>query len=353
MNFSSDNVTPAAPEILEALARGNTGAEMPYGADAASERLEPLFAELFETEVRVFPVATGTAANVLSLAVMTPPYGAIYCHQDSHINSDECGAPELYTGGAKLVAMAGAHGKITAADLAARLEGAGAGVVHHVQPAAISITQASEAGTVYTVDEIAAIGEIARAHGLGLHMDGARFANAVAGLGCAPADITWRVGVDALSFGATKNGALAAEAIVLFRPELAETMGYRRKRGGHLFSKMRVLSLQLEAYLEGGRWLDFARHANDMAAGLAAGLDGLAGATILHPVEANEIFATLPAAMIDGLLAEGFMFYRWGDEATPTVRLVTAYDTREEDVRAFTAAAARLAGDSPAGRKRA
>jgi threonine aldolase len=353
MNFASDNVTPAAPEILEALARGNEGAAMPYGADAATERLEPLFAELFETEVKIFPVATGTAANVLSLAVMTPPYGAIYCHRESHINSDECGAPELYTGGAKLVAMEGAHGKITADDLAARLAGAGAGDVHHVQPAAISITQASEAGTVYTADEIAAIGDLARSHGLGLHMDGARFANAVAALGCAPADITWRAGVDALSFGATKNGALAAEAIVLFKPELAETMGYRRKRGGHLFSKMRALSLQLEAYLEGGRWLAFARHANEMAAELASGLDGLAGVAILHPVEANEIFLTLPAALADGLLAEGFMFYRWGDEAVPTARLVTGFDTKREDVRAFIATAARLAGDVPAGRKRA
>ncbi len=354
MNFSSDNVTPAAPEIIEALAAGNHGPAMPYGNDEASARLEPLFAELLETDVRVFPVATGTAANVLSLAVMTPPWGAIYCHAESHIATDECGAPELYTGGAKLVTMAGVHGKIAPGDLSDALASAGAGVVHHVQPAAVSLTQASEAGTVYSADETAAIAEIARANGLGLHVDGARFANAVAGLGCAPADITWRAGVDALSFGATKNGALAAEAVVLFKPELAETIEYRRKRGGHLFSKMRFLTLQLEAYLEGGRWLDFARHANAMAAEMARGLAGLPGVDILHPVEANEIFATLPAAAVDGLRKEGFGFYTLGGtDAAPLVRLVTAFDTKPEDVRAFTTTAARLAAEAGPDRKSA
>ncbi|MDH3793082.1 MAG: beta-eliminating lyase-related protein, partial [Rhodospirillales bacterium] len=246
-NFCSDNTAGASPQILEALARAAAGKVMPYGNDDLTRRVEARLREVFETDCAVFPVATGTAANVLGLSVMTPPYGAVYCHKDSHINVDECGAPEFFTGGAKLVTLDGAHGKLTPEILAGAI--GGVGDVHHVQPAAISLTQASEAGTLYTPEEVAAIGDLARQHGLGLQMDGARFANALVALGCSPAEITWRAGVDALAFGATKNGALAAEAVVLFKPELARTFAYRRKRGGHLFSKMRFLSAQLDAYL--------------------------------------------------------------------------------------------------------
>jgi threonine aldolase len=342
VSFTSDNASGVAPEILQALAEANSGPAMPYGADAITQRVSARLAEVFETEVTVFPVATGTAANSLSLSVMVPPYGAVYCHELAHIHVDECGAPEFYTGGAKLVPLAGAHGKFDAQTLSAAIEGAGN--VHAVQPAAVSITQASEAGTIYTPAEIAALSEVARANGLGLHMDGARFANALVAGNHSPAELTWKSGVDALSFGATKNGALGAEAVVLFKPALADTFAYRRKRGGHLFSKMRFLSAQIEAYLRDDLWLRNARHANAMAGQLASGLGKISGVGLCHPVEANEIFARMPEAMIAGLQAKGFVFYRWGAPAACEVRLVTSFETDPKDVAAFVSAAASLAG---------
>lgn len=339
VNFCSDNVVGAAPEILEALSAVNAGPAMPYGDDAVTARLQARFREVFETDCRVFPVATGTAANVLGLSVMTPPYGAIYCHRDSHINVDECGGPELYTGGAKLVALPGADAKLAAGPLAEVLAGSGAGVVHHVQPAAISLSQASEAGAVYRPEEVAAIADLARQHKLGLQMDGARFGNALAFLGCSPAEASWKAGVDVLAFGATKNGCLCAEAVVVFKPELAETMEYRRKRGGHLFSKMRFLSAQLEAYLAGDLWLKLARHANDRARTLAQGLAALPGAELLHPVEANEIFVRLPGGLAEALRGRGFAFYDWPAGGPGAVRLIAAFNTPAEAVEAFLAAA--------------
>jgi threonine aldolase len=352
MNFSSDNVTGAAPEILAALARANEGAVPSYGADPLTAGVEKRLAELFEHEVAAFPVATGTAANALALATLTPPWGAVYAHAESHIEVDECGAPEFYTGGAKLVLLPGADGKIAADELAARLPG-GKGVVHHVQPAAVSLTQATEAGTVYSAAEIGAIAEMAKRHGLAVHMDGARFANAVVSLGCRPADLTWRVGVDALSFGATKNGALAAEAVVFFDRARAQEFEFRRKRAGHLFSKMRFLAAQLDAYLADELWRRNAAHANRAASRLAAALAGLPGARLRHPVQANEVFVELPEPVIGGLLGDGFRFYRWPDEASRCIRLVTAFDTAEAEIDAFLAAARRhgAAGNSdPAGR---
>ncbi len=340
MNFSSDNVTGVAPEIMAALVAANDGAAISYGNDEYTQRLEVKFSELFETDVTVFLVATGSAANALALSVMTPPFGAIYCHAESHINLDECGAPEFYTGGAKLVTLPGSHGKISADNLALALKKAGAGVVHHVQPAAVSITQATEAGTVYKPDEIQRIAGVTRAHNLSLHMDGARFANALVSLGCKPADITWRAGVDVLSFGATKNGAMAAEAVVFFKRELAETFAFRRKRSGHLFSKMRFLSAQLEAYITDDLWLKNAAHANLMAAKLSAGLTSFPGVKLCHPVEINEIFIQLPEAVLQKLFAEGFQFYRWDGEDSTTLRLVTAFNTKEEDVNALIKVAA-------------
>ncbi|HEX9790921.1 MAG TPA: low specificity L-threonine aldolase [Kiloniellales bacterium] len=342
VSFTSDNASGVAPEILQALVEANSGPAMPYGADAITQRVSARLAEVFETEVTVFPVATGTAANSLSLSVMVPPYGAVYCHELAHIHVDECGAPEFYTGGAKLVPLAGAHGKFDAQTLSAAIEGAGN--VHAVQPAAVSITQASEAGTIYSPAEIAALSEVARANGLGLHMDGARFANALVAGNHSPAELTWKSGVDALSFGATKNGALGAEAVVLFKPALADTFAYRRKRGGHLFSKMRFLSAQIEAYLRDDLWLRNARHANAMAGQLASGLGKISGVGLCHPVEANEIFARMPEAMIAGLQAKGFVFYRWGAPAACEVRLVTSFETDPKDVAAFVSAAASLAG---------
>ncbi len=341
VNFCSDNTAGAAPEIMRALEAANGGTATPYGNDDLTRRVQARLAEVFETEVAAFPVATGTAANALALSLMTPPYGAVYCAAQAHIQVDECGAPEFYTGGAKLMPMDAPQGKILPEDLSEAI--VDAGVVHAVQPAAISLTQASEAGTVYTPDEVGAISEIARQHALGLHMDGARFANAVASLGCSPAEASWKAGVEALSFGATKNGAFAAEAVVLFKPGLSESFAYRRKRGGHLFSKMRFLSAQLDAYLEDELWLRNACHANAMAERLAKGLGALPGVELLYPVEANEIFARLPEAAIAGLLSQGFEFYRWGDPTKSEVRLVTAFNTDPDDVETFLSAAHALA----------
>ena len=337
MNFRSDNVTGIAPEILAAIVAANEGTAPSYGADAVTERLVQRIAALFEHDVAVFPLATGTAANALALATLTPPWGAIYCHEAAHIQTDECGAPEFFGGGAKLLPLSGADAKLAPATVAAAM--IEPGVVHHVQPAAISISEATEAGTLYRPDEIAALGALARRHGLGLHMDGARFANAVAALGCSPAELTWRAGVDVLSLGATKNGALAAEAVVFFEPKKAAEFGFRRKRGGHLFSKMRFLSAQLEAYLTDDLWLRHAAHANRMAARLSGGLAALPGARLRHPTEANEVFIELPDVVIDALAAAGCGFYRWGGAASSCLRLVTAFDTRAADVDACIATA--------------
>jgi len=343
MNFRSDNVTGVAPEIMAALAEANVGAVTSNRDDPITERLSRRFAEVFEREVAVFPVATGTAANALALATMVPPYGVIYGHREAHIQVDECGAPEFFSGGAKLLMLDGADGKIDAGDLEAVVAVGGKGGVHHAQPAAVSLTQATEAGTIYKIDEIGGIAEICRRHGLALHMDGSRFANAAVSLNRSPADLTWKAGVDALSFGATKNGALAAEAVVFFDPAKAADFAFRRKRGGHLFSKMRFLSAQLDAYLAGGLWLRNARHANAMAARLSEGLARLPRARLRHPTEANEVFAELPEPVIRGLLAEGFEFYRWGGESSTCVRLVTAFNTEAGSVEALLAAARRLA----------
>jgi threonine aldolase len=333
MNFASDNVTGIAPEIMAAMVAANEGTAMPYGNDDMSQRLTAQFSELFETAVTVFPVATGTAANALALSVMVPAYGAVYCHTDAHIHLDECGAPEFYTGGAKLVLLPGQNGKMLAADLDQALAKSGRGDVHSVQPAAVSVTQATEAGTVYSVEEVQAIAHVAHHYDLHVHMDGARFANAVVSLGCTPAEITWRAGVDVLSFGATKNGAMAAEAVVFFNPSLSTTVGYRRKRAGHLFSKMRFLSAQLSAYLTNDLWLTNAVQANRMAERVVKGLEGVPDVRLIHPVEANEIFVEFSEAIAQGLLSEGFQFYH---QRTPTgaiaARLVTAFNTSDPDV---------------------
>ena len=346
MNFCSDNVTGCAPEILEALARANRGPAMPYGDDELTKAVERRLAEIFEREVAVFLVATGSSANALALSCLTPPFGAIYCHPLAHVAVDECGAPEFYSGGAKVVGVPGAHGKLTAADLDAVLKASGRGMVHHVQAAAISLGQATEAGTIYRPEEIGAIAEVARRHQVRLHVDGARFANALVAQNASVADLTWRAGVDAVSFGASKNGAMAAEAVVFFDKELAAEMPYRRKRGGHLFSKMRFLAAQFDAYLTDDLWLRHARHANAQARLLADGLAKLPGARLLHPVEANEIFIALPEPMIAGLEQAGFAFYRWIEEGPGILRLVTAFNTDPAHVTAFLDKARELAKSS-------
>jgi len=342
MNFASDNTAGISPEILAALAAANEGAVGSYGADPITARLEAKLARIFEHEVAVFPVATGTAANALALAAVTPPWGAVLCHPLAHIACDEANAPEFYTGGAKLVPVAGADGKIAAADLAALLPG-DLGNVHHAQPAAVSLTQATECGTAYRPEEISQIATLAHRHGLAVHMDGARFANALVHLDVSPADMTWRAGVDVLSFGATKNGALGAEAIVFFDRTRARELPFRRKRAGHLFSKMRFLSAQLDAYVTNDLWLKNARHANAAAARLAEGLVRLPGVRLHYPVEANELFVELPETVISGLFAAGAQFHRWQGPASTCVRLVTAWNTADADVADFLAIASRLA----------
>lgn len=336
MNFISDNTTSVCPEVFEALLRVNPGTALGYGEDEVTRRMARAFDEVFETHVTVFPVATGTAANALAFSVLTPPWGAIYCHEHAHVAVDECGAPEFFTGGAKLITLGGAHGKLNPADLDATIARLSKGDPHQVQPAAVSLTQATEAGTVYTLADVAALVEVARRHGLAVHLDGARLANAVSFLGCTPAEMTWRVGVDVLSFGATKNGALAAEAVVFFREELVRDFVYRRKRSGHLFSKMRYISAQLEAYLTDGLWLKNAAHANALAVRLAEGLAALPGITIEHPMEANAVFVRLPDRVMDSLLAHGYTMHGGGNRVT---RLVTAFNTQPSEVDAFLAAA--------------
>ncbi len=345
MNFMSDNAAGAAPEVLAALARANDGTAASYGADEITARLTEKLSTLFEKDVAVFPVATGTAANSLALATLTPHYGAVLCHDGAHIYEDECGAPEFYSGGAKLVPIAGAHGKLMPSSIAATLAHFQRGFVHHVQPAVISLTQATERGTSYTPAEVAAIASVAKKDGMSMHMDGARFANALAFLKCTPAQVTWKAGVDAMSFGVTKNGALAAEAVIFFDPKRAADLDYRRKRGGHLFSKMRFLSAQIEAMLDDGLWLRLAGHANDMAQRLGSGLAHLPGFALEHPVEANEVFARLPSrTAMAALIAAGGKFYPWGPVTDyPLIRLVCSFATREAEVEQFLVAAKRTA----------
>jgi len=347
-NFGSDNMAGISPAIATAIAAAADGLAPPYGHDPITARVESRFRDLFEADLAVFLVQTGTAANGLGLSVLAPPYGAVFCHAIAHVAQDECNAPEFYTGGAKLVSLDGAHGKIHAAGLDAVLQERVAGhrAPHFPPAAALSLTQSTEAGTVYGVHELGEIAAVAKSHGLALHMDGARFANAITSLGCAPADITWRSGIDVLSFGATKNGALAAEAVVVFDPALAESLSYRRKRSGHLVSKMRFLAAQFDAYLADDLWLRNARHANAMAARLGAGFAAIEGARLAFPVEANAVFVEMPAALAARLAEQGFGFYRWGADGR-LARFVTSFATTPGDVDGLIAAARAAAAITP------
>lgn len=333
MRFFSDNAAPVHPKVMAALAEANT-LDTAYDGDARSQALDARLSELFGTDVAALWVPTGTAANCLALAALCPPHGAVVCHRDAHIQNDEGGAPEFYTHGAKLYLADGDGAKLTPATITSVID-AIANDVHRVQPHAISITNATEYGRVYTPDEVAAIGALARDRRLGLHMDGARFANAVATLGCSPAAVTWQAGVDALSFGFVKNGAMSAELLVFFRPELAAATLYRRKRAGLLFSKGRYLAAQVLAMLEDDLWLDNARAANAHAAALAAA----AGARLVHPVEANEVFLRATPDEAAALRAQGFDFYDW---AAGEIRLVTAWDSPADQVALLAAAIGRL-----------
>jgi len=342
MNFRSDNEAGAHPAIIEAVSRAFTaGPVHSYGADQWTQRVEHRLREIFDKpDLCAYPVAVGTAANVLALSCCSPPWGSIFCHPAAHIAAEETNAAEFYSG-ARLVRIDGAAGKIDPKALAEALAQPVYGVVHFSQPSAVSITQATENGTVYAPEEIAALATSAHRHGLKMHMDGARFANALSFVGCSPAELSWKAGIDVLSLGATKNGAMSAEVVVFFRAELARDFEYRRKRGGHLFSKMRLLSSQLDAYFADGLWLDNARHANAMARRLVAGLTPLKGTSLLYPVEANEIFAVLPAPMHDALQDAGAQYHPWPSDrpGERAFRLVTAFDTEPADVDRFLAIA--------------
>lgn len=347
MNLTSDNIAPAHEAVLEALAAANRGPARPYGHDDVNIRVEAMLSEIFERQVAAFLVTTGTAANALSLAQMTPPWGAAIGHAEAHVMHDECGAPEFFTNGAKMVGAPGLDGRLTPASLSALLARDFWTPPTHVTPAALTLSQATEAGTVYRPGEIAALAEIAREKNLRVHMDGARFANAVVSTRATPAELTWKAGVEALSFGFTKNGAMAAEAIVLFAPDLVQNLAERRKRGGHTWSKGRFVAAQIEALLTEGLWLDLARAANARAAELALGLQAR-DLRLAFPVEANEVFVWLPASLHEALKAKGAAYYVWtsqsiaperqGREGEVIARLITSFATTAEEVSGFLAA---------------
>jgi threonine aldolase len=341
IDYRSDNTGRAAPQLLEALIGANQGTALGYGGDTWTASLQQRFSELFETAVRVFPVATGTAANALALASLAPSWGIVYCSEVAHINTAEANATGFFGGGIKLTAIGGAHGKIGAGPLAEALAAIAPGQLHRGQPAAVSLTQATDLGAVYTLDEIRAVARVAKERGLKLHMDGARFANAVARRGCSPADLTWRSGIDVMSFGATKNGGALCDAVVVFSPDIADGLAVQLRRAGQVWSKMRFASAQLMAYVENGLWLDMARASNATAARIAAELRDVPAARLLAPVEANEIFLELPGAVMDALEADGFQFYR---RTKTLARFVCRFDTTEAEADALVAALRRYLG---------
>ncbi len=345
MNFASDNAAGVAPEILAAITASAQLNAPAYGADAYTARAQQALSILFEREVAAFFVSTGTAANALALASLTRPWQAIFCHEEAHIHDDECGAPELFTAGAKLVGIPGLGGKITPEALRVTLDRFALGSTKNVDPGCLSLSQLSEAGTLYRPAEIAALSRIAHDAGLGVHMDGARFANAVAASGASPAELSWRAGVDVLSFGATKNGALACEAVIFFNPAKAAQFAVQRKRGGHTLSKGRFLGAQMEAYLEGGLWLKLAQRANAAAARLTRALSAIPGVRLPWPAQANELFPILPKGMIAPLRAASAQFYEWSSHGVRAeelpgaqevwLRLVCSFETRAEEIDAF------------------
>lgn len=345
MNFTSDNAGPAHPTVLEAVVAANSGHAAAYGADELTARVTARLRDVFEApRAAVYLVATGTAANALALACLCPPWATIFCHAEAHVEVDECGAPEFYTGGAKLVRLRGADARVAPEALERAIAETGRGGVHNVQRGALSLTNATEAGTVYGPDEVGALAEVARSAGVPVHMDGARFANALVATGASPADMTWRAGVDVLSFGGTKNGLMGAEAVILFDPARAWEFELRRKRGGHLFSKHRYLAAQMDAYLDDGLWLDLAGRANARAAELSQGLVATGRVTLLHPTQANAVFAAWPRGRHRAAMEGGAKYYLWphgqaleGSDATAPLgaRLVCNWATLPEDVSEF------------------
>ncbi|MEM6618120.1 MAG: beta-eliminating lyase-related protein [Pseudomonadota bacterium] len=344
MYFASDNAAPAAPEVMAALARANEGYAASYGGDEIMARVTDRIRTIFEApEAAIYLVATGTTANALSLGVLAQPWQAVFCHRHSHVEEDECGAPEFFTGGAKLITLGGADAKIDPAEFRTRAAETGRLGVHNIQRGALTLTNVTELGTLYTVAEISELCGIAHDMGIGTHLDGARFANALAALNCSAADMTWKAGIDVVSFGGTKNGLLGVEAVVIFDPARAWEFELRRKRGGHLFSKHRYLSAQMDAYLEDDLWLRLAAQANAAGARLEEGIKSLPGAHLLHPRGANMLFAGMPRAAHDRARAAGAMYYPWPNDHPAegpadedlTCRLVTSWSSTAEEVDAF------------------
>jgi len=338
MNFLSDTTAPAHPALLDAIAHANGGYAASYGNDPLCQRVEARLKEVFGTDLKVLFTVSGTASNALALSILCPSHGAVLCHDEAHIHRDERGAPEFFTGGAKLIPLPGAHAKIDPAALNATLNSWPQEFVHTTPPRALSVSNLNESGCAYTAAELAALTGPAKAKGLGVHFDGARFANLLAGSGMTPAQASWKAGADILSLGATKNGALAAEAVILF-PSVMDRYGElqaRQKRAGHMVAKMRYVAAQFEAWLTDGLWLDLAGHANAMAGRLGDGLSQIEGVELAHPVDGNEVFVTLPDAVAEKMRAAGAGFYQWPDG---TARLVASWSTREDDVNALLDAA--------------
>lgn len=346
MYFSSDNASPAHPKVMDALVRANEGYAGSYGADLIMDEVRERIRTIFEApDAAVYLVSTGSTANALALASYCPPWGAIYCHRNAHVEEDECGAPEFYTGGAKLVLIGGADAKMDPEDLRKSIAFTARAGVHNVQRGMLSITNVTENGAVYSPAEVAQLAGLAKDYGIPVHMDGARFANALVSSGASPAEMTWRAGVDVLSFGGTKNGLMGVEAVVLFDPAKAWEFELRRKRGGHLFSKHRYLSAQMQAYLQDDLWLAMARDANARGGRLAQGLASVGGASLLHPNDANMVFAAFPRGKHKAARAGGATYYFWPfdqsldgpDDEMLSARLVSSWCTTDEDVDRFLA----------------
>jgi threonine aldolase len=344
MFFASDNWAGAHPAINERLMKESTRFAAAYGTSELDKAIEQKFNEIFEREVAVFFVGTGTAANSLALASISRPGGITFCHSEAHVIEDECGAPIYFSNASRLMPAAGPHGKMLPSNLEAAINRFPPGSIHQGQPMAITMTQATEAGTIYTLDEIEQISRIAKRHNLPLHMDGARFANALTALDATPAEMTWKRGVDILSVGGTKNGCWCAEAIVYMDPKMAEDLPFIRKRSAQLFSKTRFMAAQFEAYFEGDLWLDLARQANNMATRLRAGFEASNIARLAWPTQSNELFVVINKEKADAARNQGAHFYDWvvphdmqgfvaGDEKL--IRLVTSFATNEADVDQF------------------
>lgn len=329
LEFRSDNCGSAAPEIVDALVRANSGCAIGYGADDLTLLLNKTLSDVFETQVKVFPIPTGTGANALALAATGTPFGAVYCSPEAHINTSECNAVGFFGSGLKVSPIEGIHGKVCPVSLEAHLNNAGFGQAHKSQPVAVNLVQATDLGAVYRTDEIHHLSTLARAKNLTVHMDGARFANALAYLGCTPAEMTWKAGVDILSLGVTKNGGLLSDAIVVFNPDIAENIGFHLRRGGMIWSKMRFASAQVLAYVENDLWLRLARQSNAAAQQLATGISSTPGARLIAPVQANELFVEMAAPALDQLAQKGVLFYRRGPQLA---RFVCRWDTTEDEV---------------------